>query len=776
MRLSNVVSVLALGASIVWTGGVSTRAEADAPAAPVVVRVEFTGAERTSEAYLRGLVHTTEGQPFDSAVADEDVTRLLKSGKFLSARYETTPGPEGVVVTFVLAERPVIEEIRFDGNVKFNDKKLRKEVPVSVGDPVDAYGVQEGRDAILRLYHDEGYGEATVTIDEDLLVQKAILLYRIEEGPRIRVRKILFEGNESFNARKLSGLIETKTYLWLFRDGRYDPDQVERDAADIQRFYRDEGFLDARVSYRVERSAEGTDLTITFTIVEGQRYSIEEIRFEGNTVFSDEELRAGLSMQPGQPILQREVDRDVKAIQTRYGDQGYIYAEVRAVRVFSATPGLVVVTIQIEEGQQIRVGQVVIRGNETTKDKVVRREVELFPEELFSLSKAREAERRLIQTQIFSRASVQPAGTTPGVRDVVVDVQESAKAGDFIFGIGITSNSGVLGSIMLDIKNFDLFDWPRSFTEFIKLRSFHGAGQRLRIEAQPGTELNRFRIDFTEPYFLDQPVRLGTSAYYFERGRDRYDERRVGGNVSFGKRLEWKWLKGWYGEVALRVENVDISSVDLFAARKARDVEGGNFITSVKGTVVRDRTDSRFVPTRGDRLSLAWEQVGVLGGEHFFGKLSASYAWHKTLYTDVEERKSVLTLRGRAGAIVGDAPLFERFYAGGIGSLRGFEFRGVSPRDGIKETRIGGDFELLTGAEYSFPLYADSLRGVVFTDMGTVEENFEITAWRASVGVGLRLQIDFFGPVPMEFDLAVPVSSESDDDEQIFSFFIGTVF
>lgn len=776
MRLSNVVCVLALGGWLGWTGAASTRAQVGDPADPVVLRVEFTGAQRTSEAYLRGLVLTAEGQPFDPAVADEDVSRLLRSGKFLSARVETTPDPEGIVVTFVLAERPVIEEIRFEGNVKFKEKKLREVTPVAVGDPVDAYGVQEGREAILRLYREEGYGEAAVTIDEGLLAEQAIVLYRIEEGPRIRVRKIFFEGNESFSHRKLSRLIETKTYLWLFRDGRFDPDQAERDAAAIQTLYRDEGFLDARVSYRVERSPEGTDLTVTFTIVEGQRYSIEEIRLEGNTVFADEELRAELSMQPGQPILQREVDRDVKTIQTRYGDQGYIYAEVRAVRVFSETPGLVVVTIQIEEGEQIRVGRIVVRGNETTKDKVIRREVELFPEELFNLSQARDAERRLIQTQIFSRASVQPAGTTPGVRDVIVDVEESAKAGDFIFGIGVTSNSGLLGSVMLDIKNFDLFDWPRSFREFIKLRSFHGAGQRLRIEAQPGTELTRFRIDFTEPYFLDQPVRLGTSAYFFERGRDNYDERRVGGNVSFGKRLEWKWLKGWYSEVALRAENVDISSVDLFAARDVRDVEGGNFITSVKGTVVRDRTDSRFVPTRGDRLSLAWEQVGILGGEHFFGKLSASYAWHKTMYTDVEERKSVLTLRGRAGAIVGDAPLFERFYAGGIGSLRGFEFRGVSPRKGLDETRVGGDFLLLTGAEYSFPMYADSLRGVVFTDMGTVEENFGITAWRASVGFGIRLQVDFFGPVPMEFDLAVPVSSDSDDDEQIFSFFIGTVF
>jgi outer membrane protein insertion porin family len=173
---------------------------------------------------------------------------------------------------------------------------------------------------------------------------------------------------------------------------------------------------------------------------------------------------------------------------------------------------------------------------------------------------------------------------------------------------------------------------------------------------------------------------------------------------------------------------------------------------------------------------LAYEQAGLLGGDHIFGKATVSYAWHKTLYTDVEDRKSVLTLRARGGAIIGDAPVFERFYAGGIGSLRGFEFRGVSPRDGLKDYRVGGNYMLLAGAEYSFPLYADVIRGVFFTDQGTVEEDFEITGWRASMGFGIRMQVDFFGPVPLEFDFAVPVLSESDDDEQVFSFFIGTVF
>jgi outer membrane protein insertion porin family len=367
-------------------------------------------------------------------------------------------------------------------------------------------------------------------------------------------------------------------------------------------------------------------------------------------------------------------------------------------------------------------------------------------------------------------------GDQPGVRDLIIDVEESERAGDFIFGIGVNSNSGVVGSIVLDVKNFDLFDWPRSFKEFIKLRSFRGAGQRLRIEAQPGTEFNRFRIDFAEPYFLDLPIRFGTSLYYFERERERHDERRVGGNVSFGKRLKQGLLKDWYVEGALRVEQVNIDDLELWAPRDVRDVEGGNFLTSVKATLVRDRTDSRLVPTAGDVLRFSWEQFGVLGGEHFFSKVLGSYTWHKTMFTDVKERKHVLSLRGDVGAIMGSSPAFERFYAGGIGSIRGFDFRSVSPRQGLKDTEVGGDFMVLAKAEYSFPLFEDVIRGLIFTDMGTVEEDFGISSWRASVGVGARLHIDFFGPVPLEFDLAIPVAKESDDEEQVFSFFIGATF
>ncbi|MDO8629209.1 MAG: BamA/TamA family outer membrane protein, partial [Phycisphaerales bacterium] len=350
---------------------------------------------------------------------------------------------------------------------------------------------------------------------------------------------------------------------------------------------------------------------------------------------------------------------DVRAIQDRYGELGYIYAKVRPTRVFSDTPGFVRLTIEIEEGDQFRVGRVAVRGNARTKDKVVRRALNLYPpDDLFNLTEAKEAEKRLVETRIFSSARVIPVGDEPAVRDAVIDVVEAEKAGDFLFGVGVTSNSGLVGSVVLDLQNFDLFDTPRSWAEFFKLRSFYGGGQRLRIELQPGTQVSRFRIDFTEPYLFDKPIRYDSSLFLFERGRDGYHESRVGTTNSFGKRFESGPLQGWSGEIAFRSELVGIDDVDIFAAHEIRKDEGSNFINGIKGTLVRDRTDNRFVPTAGDRLRINYEQVGLLGGDLMFGRLGLAYNWYKTLAVDRQERKRVLALRGEGGMIVGDAPVW----------------------------------------------------------------------------------------------------------------------
>jgi len=615
-----------------------------------------------------------------------------------------------------------------------------------------------------------------VTLDERALADEARVIYRIVEGPRVRVRRIVLEGARSFAEPRLRMKIRTQRYFWPFRRGIFDEEQADRDALELQRFYHDEGFLDARVGYRLEfDEVAREDLTLVFVIEEGPRYRVEDIRVRGNRAFDAEKIREVMQLKAGDVLRAEKLRADVKRLEGLYGEIGYVAARIDTSYDYLEEPGAVILNVDVSENRRSRFGRITIRGNTRTKDEVIRRELRFYPGQYYNTVATRRAETRLMDTGLFNRATITPLEDIDGFREALVEVEEGETI-NFLFGVGVSTDSGVLGSVTIVNRNFDLFDWPRSWGELFRAQAFRGAGQRLRLQAEPGTELSRFRIDFTEPYLFARPLRFDTSAYLFQRQRESYDEQRLGLVVSLSKRFEEGALAGWAIEGAFRLEGVEISNLRPLAANDILDAKGSSFLTSVKGTVVRDTTDSRLLPTEGYRFTLGWEQVGALGGDHHFGKPFASYAWYKTLRTDIFDRKSVLGVRADMGYIVGDAPVFERFYGGGFGSIRGFDFQGVTPRAGLFHDRIGGKFIVLTGAEYSVPLYGKNLRGVTFIDMGTVEEDFGISSWRVAVGLGLRVHIPFFGPIPMVFDFGFPVVREDRDDTRVFNFSLGASF
>ncbi|MBK8270542.1 MAG: BamA/TamA family outer membrane protein [Planctomycetes bacterium] len=551
---------------------------------------------------------------------------------------------------------------------------------------------------------------------------------------------------------------------------------AERDAAAIKAFYVARGYLNAQVGYRIdfEKDSE-TDLVVTFIISEGIQHYIQSIKFVGNTVFDDARLVSMMRSFVGEVVDADVLKADREKLLQEYGRLGYVYAEVNTSHVFAEDDGFVNLTVTVVEQAQYRFGRIVVRGNRNTKDRVIRRELRFLPEELYDTTKAKAAEQSLVETRLFNDAKITPVGDQPGVRDALVTLEE-ADTTSILFGVGITSNSGLVGSISIEQRNFDIFDTPRSGREFFRGRSFRGAGQTMRLVVEPGTELNRARLEFREPYLFDRDIGMGLALYLFERGRDEFDERRIGFSPSFDKRFREGPLKGWATEASFRFEQIKIGGTDIFTAQDIRDDRGNNWLTSVKGTLVRDTTDSRWLPSRGDRLQLSLEQVGALGGDHFFPKAVATYDKYFTLKTDVFGRKHILQFGTTVGQIFGDAPVFEKFFAGGIGSLRGFAFRGISPRDGIRDDAVGGDFLVLTNAEYSFPLIGKTVRGATFIDMGTVEKDFGIQSWRAAAGFGARIYIKYFGPIPLSFDFAVPLAEEDGDDTQFFSFSFGASF
>ena len=742
----------------------------------VIESVIFEGAVSSDSGYLQSVVRIAPGSVWDRDEIAAACARLAGTGKFEGSPYAEAREEDGeLVLVFVLQERPFVTSVDFIGNEKYKTDELLKEIELSTGSPVSEYLLTQAQQAIERKYKEGGYYHVSVDADKEILANESRVLFRISEGPRVKIRKILFEGNNAYDGITLRSKIETTTYIWLFRTGAFDDETATRDAATIKKYYIDRGYLNAQVGYRIELDENQSDLTVIFQIDEGLQHIIKSSRFVGNVVATEDALLALIGSNVGLPIDADVLKADRQKILDHYGSQGYIYAEVTSTHVFDEEEGFVNLTFTLTEGEQYRFGRIVVRGNQKTKDKVVRRELRFFPEQLYDTVATRAAEQRLQESRLFSEATITPQGEEPAVRDALVDVVE-ADTTTILFGVGVTSNSGLVGSISIEQRNFDLFDWPRSGSEFFKGRSFRGAGQTLRLQIEPGTELNRGRIDFREPYLMDQDLGLGLGAYVFERGREEFDEQRIGFYASLDKRFREGILKGWAAELASRFEYIDIDDVDFFSAEDIQDAEGSSWLTSLKGTLVRDKTDSIWLPSKGNRIKGSWEQAGVFGGDWTFSKVIGEYDHYFTLHTDTFDRKHILRFGANIGQIFGDAPVFDRFYGGGIGSIRGFEFRGISPRDGIRDDRIGGDFMLTTTTEYSFPIAGETLRGVTFLDMGTVEEDFGISSWRAAVGAGVRVYIKYFGPIPLAFDLAFPISSDSDDDEQIFNFSFGTTF
>jgi len=741
-----------------------------------VSEIRIVGKHDVGEGFIRQQIRYVKLKtPLNLTDLQKDLDNLKLTGKFTDV-FATTEQQNGVTIVFFhLVEKPKIQAIIFRGAKKIKEKDLLGLLDFKQGDAMDPLKVRSGVETIAQKYRDEGFNEAGVTLEEKSLA-KGIVRYDITEGPKVRVTKILFEGQRTFTDRRLIGQIETKTYVWILRPGTYAETQIQEDIVSLRNFYRKEGFLDAQVGRKLELSPDRQKLTITFIIDEGARYSIARIDVEGIKHFAKEQIFSAMQLVVGSILNLDQLEADRKKILSLYGGDGYIYATAETIYTYAETPGTVNLKVRIIESNPYKIGRIIIRGNKKTQDRVIRRTLDFYPTQTFDLNKMQDRERRLRETRLFKEASIKPIpGEVEDERDALIQVEE-ADTTKVMAGVGVTSNSGIVGNISIENWNFNIWDKPRTLGEFFRGQAYKGAGQTLKLSFEPGTQMTTFRIDFTEPYLFDMPVSFGWSAYLFERKREGYKEGRVGTIFSLGKRFKDIYSVG----SAFRFEGIKIDGIDkhfwFFAPEDILAVEGHSMLTSLKLSITRDTTDSFMMPTRGTRLSASWEQAGMFGGDYTFSKVVTEGTYYKTLRTDVYDRKTVWSSNVTAGYIAGDAPVFERFYGGGIGSIRGFKYRGISPRQWPSDTQVGGNSEFLVGNEVEFPLAGKMLRGVTFLDMGSVDDDFAITAWRASIGVGVRLTLDFFGPVPLAFDFAFPISKASEDDPQIFSFSLGATF
>ncbi|MFU8828408.1 MAG: outer membrane protein assembly factor, partial [Phycisphaerales bacterium] len=360
----------------------------------------------------------------------------------------------------------------------------------------------------------------------------------------------------------------------------------------------------------------------------------------------------------------------------------------------------------------------------------------------------------------------------PGYRDVLVRIEET-NTGTLGFGAAVNSDSGLVGAISLDQRNFDIANTPESVGEFFSGRAFRGAGQTFSLALQPGNRVSTYSVSLGEPRLFETPYALSGTAYYRTRDFRDYEEERLGGRVRLARSFGTRWT----GFVSSRYEEIDISEIDVDSTVDLFEVEGGSSITSMTLGMTRTTVDSRFRPTEGTRLELSAEQVGLLGGDYNFTKLNLDHSLFIKLDEDYLGRPTVLSFDTRIGYIPqsDESPIFERYNLGGR-SFRGFRFRGIGPvgvrndTGNLGKDKVGGDFSFFFGTQLERPIWRDVLGVAVFVDSGTVAEDFSFEDYRVTAGAGLRLYIPAFGQTPLAFDFAFPIRKQDTDDTQIFSF------
>jgi outer membrane protein insertion porin family len=671
-------------------------------------------------------------------------------------------------------DKNIVRLIDFRNNRAFKDKALREKLDFKVGDFLDPILAESGRVTLSEFYRQKGFPDAHVTLDSNSLPEGKVI-YTIDERSRVKIRKIRFKGNKAIKTSDLRKVIKLETREWFIWPSYYTEEKVAENVERLRNIYYQRGFLNHSV--RAEGQAD-----ITFIIEEGPVYKVGKIILTGNKFFdlaTLEKLRSGPKLESGRVYNQRSADSYAAAIRRRYRENGFIDSDVQQRVMFrEAGANIVDVEFDITEGGQFRIGRVDISGNEVTQDRVIRRildEYDFTPGQLYNADIApKEGDGRLeknIQRMLLTEQTiirpVSPADGATDRKDARVDIKEGL-TGMWSPGVAIGSDAGVIGRLVFQQRNFDITDWPESFGEFITMKAFRGAGQTFQMSLEPGTVVSQYSVSFTEPYFRDKPISMDVVGSSYARGRESYMEERLKGYLGFEERLKNRWRRS----LGFRLENVAVSNIDFDAPKEIKDVAGDNLLAGVRVGFGRDMVDDRFTPTRGYSFDTGYEQVT---GDETFGILRGSYVWYRTLYEDLLQRKTVWAIKLQAATVVGDAPPFEKFYAGGTGTygIRGFRYRGVSTRGGVDNDPIGSDWIILSSSEVTMPLIGENFSALFFLDSGTIDTG----GYRSAVGTGIQIQIpQWFGPVPMRFELTTPLMKDDQDRTQTFSFSTGGLF
>ncbi len=725
------------------------------------IRVE--GAQRVEAATIISYMDLNVGDLMTRSALDRSLKSLFSTGLFADVSLDS----EGSVLTVSVVENPLINQIVFEGNDQLEDGELLAEIQLRPRQVFTRTKVQSDIARLFQIYRRDGRFSADIEPKLIKLDQNRVnLIFEIDEGPVTTVKSIRFVGNEHFSDSKLRSEVSTKETAWyrfISSDDRYDPDRLAYDQELLRRYYLSQGYADFRLLSAVaELSNNKEHFFVTFTIEEGERYRIGDVKIDSRIQhFDSSVLNQYVTLEIGEwynaDLVQENIDKITEAL----GDLQYAFVNIRPNVERLREQSLVNITFQVNETPRVFVERINVNGNMRTLDKVVRREVSLAEGDPFNRSKLERSEQNVKNLNFFETVEIGVSrGSAPDKTVLDIDVTEKS-TGEISVGAGYSSSYGPLADLR------------------IRERNLLGKGQDLLLATTLAAERTEFNLSFTEPHFLDRDLSAGIDIFHVTRDlqdESSYDQRRTGGEFRIGYPLSERWRQS----VRYRIERNELTDVKDTASRFILDQEGERDTSTLSQRLTYDSRDSILFPTNGWFYWLDTEIAG-LGGDAKYLSAKTGASWFYPLAD-----RWILNFLGEVAAIESyadkDVEINERFFLGGS-SLRGFERSGVGPRDEGTRDALGGNFFYRGTAEMSFPIGLPEELGVLghtFSDFGSLwdvddtgSDVLDESSLRASVGFGISWRSPF-GPVRVDF--AQPIADQNFDQKETFRFNFGTRF
>jgi outer membrane protein insertion porin family len=723
---------------------------------PEIDSIHVAGNRRIEKAAVLAVVSANAGDRLDYEKLDKDLRDIYKMGFFEDVRMETEDGPSGKVVTFHVKEKPSVGKIVFEGNNKIDDDDLKKGLGISLYSILDNNEVKQSINRLKELYREKGYYNAQIEETTETIPNNEVMLkYKIEEHDKVYIEKIEFVGNKHFDDNVLKKLIETNTkwfLSWITKAGILDRKKLEFDVHKLTAFYHNHGFIKAKVDEpKVVYDDAINGLVVTFDIVEGHQYGVDKVAVQGDLIEPADDLLKKVQIGKEKAFNREVLRRDILALRDVYADHGYAYAEIKPIVNENDETFLADITYDLSKGAKVRFERITISGNTVTRDKVIRRELKVIEGEYFSGQKLKQSTANLNRLGFFEDVQME---TTKGSSDDLMRLDVKVKErGTRTFSVGAGYSSAYSAFVMFEIAD----------------ENFMGYGQKLQATARIGGKNTEFDVRFVEPWLFDTQWSFGMDLYKWDQEYTDYSRDAMGAALNLGYPLDFidDYTRALirYDYDNSRIYDVQETSGPLY------DMKGRNVTSSATLTFKRDSRDHLWNTTKGSINELSGQFAGI-GGDEKFLKYRARTAWFFPMFWD-----TVFMVQGRWGYIQdrGKLSVFQKFFLGGINTVRGFDYESISPRD-ANGYRVGGTGMMCYNVEYRFPVLKEQgLVGLVFFDAGNVFDPDYGVPWgidgiKKSAGAGVR----WYSPIgPLRLEYGFNLDRTGDESSGRWEFSIG---